>query len=390
MYFGEHSIRFYPDENYVGNFPFDSEANPEDCPDTWERWHLVPTGKVIFQPPEYKQNLLEIPGRNGPVDVNKYTFGRPVYGARTGDIEFILDPDYIDDWPDIYSDMMRYFQGQERCAVLRDDRYFYYKGFFSVSELTPDESWDTVKLNYTLEPFKCERWTRGSVPTSWMLAGFDFEPGVIWGPEDINVETSSDGIQALDILSPDLSGVPCFKRAAGSSYPAVVDAFDTLLSNIPTVSDDATAQEVLEQITSEKITSLRNELSAAKVSYYNAGYPDNTPLNKAVSDLDLKFRQVAWHLAQETPNTYAIKHIISEAYDYAQTDVRMAAIEGLVRASLDGEQWYNVCSVYEKPGNPGTKMPELALAGKENFWRTPTLYLRGKGDITIQLRGGTL
>ena len=211
MYYGEHSIRFYPDESFVGGFTYDDPLNPPYCPDTWERWHLIPTGKVIFSPPEVEDSMLKIPGRNGLINVNKYTIGKPVYGARTGDIEFILDPDYLEDWPAIYSDIMRYFHGKERCAVLKDDRYFYYKGFFSVSDLTPGENWDTIKLSYQLDPFKYERWASDE---SWLWDDFDFRQGTIreyWAIELSGTagQTISYGVEAIHPFGQDV--VPKFK-----------------------------------------------------------------------------------------------------------------------------------------------------------------------------------
>lgn len=379
MYFGEHSIRFYPDESRVGANLFKSENNPLDCPDTWERWHLIPTGKVIIQPPEYKQNLLEIPGRNGPVDVNKYTFGRPVYGARTGDIEFILDPDYIEDWPDIYSDMMRYFQGQERCAVLQDDRYYYYKGLFSVSELTPDESWDTVKLNYTLEPFKYERWTSAE---PWLWDDFDFRQGVIRAYRDIDLNTLyPHAIEPHGILTIPMMAVPSTPEfmetnSGDSDYPAVVSGVIAACDALP---DE-------EEAVSANFTTLKANLLTAKDTYLNNRF-ENPPLSTAVSML----AEVLDYLdtLKTSGDTEGIESTLPIMRACAD-DVRKHAIAGIAQGSVDGENWYNIYYENSGPEAGWVSVPELTLRGNEYPAYTAYLYLRGTGHVSIRLRGGTL
>lgn len=377
MYFGEHSIRFYPDESGIGRYLFNSKDNPEDCPDTWERWHLIPTGKVIFQPPEHKQNLLEIPGRHGLVDVNKYTFGMPVYGARTGDIEFILDPDYIEDWPAIYSDMLRYFHGQERCAVLRDDRYFYYKGFFDVSELTPDESWDTVKLTYTLDPFKYERWIGGDGKHPWLWDDFDLRQGVIRYYDDIVV----DGDRALSIPMLQISSAPMFKRAlTDESLPQIIDDIIAFCNGLPKNPTSAKAAD---------FEALKNGVETLLSDYTDHTGYENIMFKNASDTLLSAITAVETMCEDAEPDdliTIGISEMLACTVKYPD-----AASCGLVQASVNPNgPWYNV--YYENFGSEelGTAVPELVLLGEGDLVKQATLYFRGNGSVKIQLRGGTL
>lgn len=175
MYRGEHSIRFYPlaaekkpdglpdrkndvGVGYIGGCAFDDLYNIEGWPDTWRTWRLIPTEKVIFTPPKAKESWLEIPGRHGAVDVNRYTYDHPVFGNRTGSVEFVVDPDYQGRRTDLHSRIARFLQGRDVLAVLRDDRAYYYKGRFTVSDIKPEEYGDTITLGYDLEPFKYDRW----------------------------------------------------------------------------------------------------------------------------------------------------------------------------------------------------------------------------------------
>lgn len=382
MYFGEHSIRFYPDESRVGTFPFDSKENQDDCPDTWDRWHLIPTGKVIFQPPEHKQNLLEIPGRHGLVNVNKYTFGRPVFGARTGDIEFILDPDYIEDWPAIYSDMLRYFHGQERCAVLRDDRYFFYKGFFDVSDLTPDESWDTVKLTYTLDPFKYERWT--SVEP-WFWDDFDFRQGVIRNTQDITVTTVGTNSHAMIFPAIQMPVALAFKRSRlDEELPAIISGQNGLQAFCSSLPSDETEAKLA------NFDDISAELTSRIASYFTGqrskdnGYR-NDPLDGSANMLLSAIAEVKRLCDNNAPDD-DIKIAVDEMQNSAYP-VPTAAIGGLLQASTSqGGIWYNV--YYDDY----TPVPELTLMGEGYPKQEAMLYFKGSGTkyISIRLRGGTL
>ena len=163
---GAHSVRFYPAEmeakrdgqDDIGSHLFSDDNNLVACPDTWRTWHLIPTGKCVFEPPKPKESPLDIPGRHGELELNRYIHGHPVFGNRTGSLEFILDPDYTGSWASLYRRIVSYFQGKERLAVLSDDRAFFYKGRFHVSDIKPGEYWDTLRIDYNLDPFKYDRW----------------------------------------------------------------------------------------------------------------------------------------------------------------------------------------------------------------------------------------
>jgi len=92
IYYGEHSIRFFASEALVEKYPFDFAAHHrklvrardtetddaekaklsdeitdmlrafDTCPDTWERWHLIPKTKPVFQPPDTDDSFITIPG----------------------------------------------------------------------------------------------------------------------------------------------------------------------------------------------------------------------------------------------------------------------------------------------------------------------------------------
>ena len=92
QYDGEHSVIF-------GN------------KDSWKDWHLIPTSRPVFSPPEVKTNVVDVPGMDSGIDISEVLSGYPLYKNRTGSFEFIVDPDWKP-WNVLYSEIANYLQGQ--------------------------------------------------------------------------------------------------------------------------------------------------------------------------------------------------------------------------------------------------------------------------------------
>lgn len=142
---------------------------------TWDDWHLIPSSRPIFQPPEVKTNYIEVPGANGVLDYTEALTGYPTYNNRTGEIEFIVANGYWD-WDVAYSTIMNYLHGRRMKAVLEDDKAFYYEGRFSVNQWTSYKGWSTITINYDVYPYK--RSIQSSIE-DWLWDPFDFETGII-------------------------------------------------------------------------------------------------------------------------------------------------------------------------------------------------------------------
>lgn len=417
MYYGAHSIRFYPNENYVGEFAFGDPDNHDYCPDTWETWHLIPTGKVIFAPPEVEDGMLKIPGRNGLVNVNKYTTGKSVFGARTGTIEFALDPEYVCDWPVIYSDILRYFHGRERCAVLRDDRYFYYKGWFSVSDLQPGEYWDTVTISYQLDPFKYERWASDN--SQWMWDDFDFRYGAIREYRSIGVPYNGGQATPLTIHAIHPFGeavIPKFKAYNRNSLEtestgalaAVMDAVqmipirweasrygEPIYSTAKIVWPDSPAFSQLDP----------NDENDWLTAFVNLMAPGNTDSDGKLKTLNDAVAAITLNEELQTAKTDAI-NVLKEMYDIANASapttadqiirvsnfkdklpeaarllhrINEAVMDGAVQASADGETWKNVYTAEQ------VQYPEISLNGREPY-EVENEELEGGTEAVLLLR----
>lgn len=155
---------------------------------TWTDWHLIPSTRPVFNPPEFKENLVEIPGLNGVLDLSEALTGRPTYSNRVGSMEFVVVNDYLP-WDVAYSNIMNHLHGKSMRAVLEDDRYFYYEGRFTVNEWKSDKDYSIITIDYNVYPYKREV---NSSDEDWLWDPFDFYEGVIRNYKNLAVSGSLD------------------------------------------------------------------------------------------------------------------------------------------------------------------------------------------------------
>lgn len=122
---------------------------------TWDDWHLIPLSRPVFNPPEQKRTLVEVPGRNGALDFSTVLTGYPAFQNRTGSIEFIVDWNFKP-WIDLYGEVMNYLQGQTMAAVLEDEPDWKYTGTFNVKEWESknDGTGSRITIEYNVAPYK--------------------------------------------------------------------------------------------------------------------------------------------------------------------------------------------------------------------------------------------
>lgn len=130
------------------NGDFVSQAN------TWEDWHLIPSSRPTIVTPQPKTNFVKIPGRQGTLDLSNYLHGdRPIYGIRTGSIEFYVMNGY-ENWMDIRRKMATVLHGKRIKMVLEDEPDYYYEGRFKFSQWNSEPNFSKVSIEYQLNPFK--------------------------------------------------------------------------------------------------------------------------------------------------------------------------------------------------------------------------------------------
>ncbi len=148
-----HSVIFFKDLSNL-------TAEVKDEINTWDDWHLIPSTRPVISPPSVRTNYIDIPGRNGSLDLSEVLTGYPLYQDRSGSLKFYVMHDYwVDDqgnnqWQETYRTIAEYLHGQRLYMQLEDDKSYYYEGRFALDNWTSDEHYSTITIKYVLEPFK--------------------------------------------------------------------------------------------------------------------------------------------------------------------------------------------------------------------------------------------
>ncbi len=145
-----------------------------------ERMDCVP-------PPEIKENEIDIPGKDGAVDLTDF-FGRVFYKNRLIRMEF----GQINDrrtWPYIYSEILNKFHGRNCKIIFDDDPKYYWIGRVSVDEYKRTLRLGELTITVNAKPYKYEI---VSSDEEWLWDPFDFENGIIREYKNIKVSGTLD------------------------------------------------------------------------------------------------------------------------------------------------------------------------------------------------------
>lgn len=156
---------------------------------TYDDWHLVPTSRPSFSPPDFSASTIQIPGRDGLLDVSSAITKYPTYGNRTGSLEFLIYESPLP-WYETYTKVANYLHGQSKKVYMEEDPAYYYEGRFSLNEFRSLEKYSTITIDYNLQPYKKARWT---TTDNWEWDPFNFETGI----------TISDLYKELEVNSTD-------------------------------------------------------------------------------------------------------------------------------------------------------------------------------------------
>lgn len=163
---------------------------------TWDDWHLIPATRPLFNPPTVKENMVNIPGGDGVLDLTASLAGRPTYNNRTGSWTFYVQNGFKD-WSTLYSEIMVYLHGQTFKAILEDDPAYFYEGRFSVNQWKSDKDYSQIVINYNVGPYKKEINNTGS---DWLWDPFNFETGIIRNYKNLFVLTSLTVVVEGDMM----------------------------------------------------------------------------------------------------------------------------------------------------------------------------------------------
>lgn len=143
---------------------------------SWDDWFLIPSSRPAIAPPAVKTKTVDIPGAYGTVDFTEALTGYPVYGNRTGSIQFLVDHEKWNAWHVTYATVANYLHGRKMRMILEDDPAYYYEGRFTVQQWQSGQNFSAITINYDVYPFKREIL---STLDDWLWDPFNFEFGVI-------------------------------------------------------------------------------------------------------------------------------------------------------------------------------------------------------------------
>ena len=147
---------------------------------------LVMTEKEIGAP-EAQTKYVEVPGRNGAIDMTEVLTGNVRYKDRQIKCKFYTDRK-AKDWSAFISEIQNAFQGQFCKLIFDDDAAFYWIGRVSV-ELEISGRLAYIDLTATVDPYK---YNITSSLDDWLWDPFDFDQDVINQTADIPVDGEKD------------------------------------------------------------------------------------------------------------------------------------------------------------------------------------------------------
>lgn len=141
---------------------------------TYRDFGLILNKKEIGSP-EVKKYEIDVPYRDGKIDVTEQTTGQVSYNNRPLKFTFsCIDP--MNTWSGKYSNLLNMFHGQKMHVICDDDPGYYYVARLKVNQWESDKNIGKIVIEGDAEPYKYEI---NSSTIDWEWDIFDFEEGFI-------------------------------------------------------------------------------------------------------------------------------------------------------------------------------------------------------------------
>lgn len=135
---------------------------------------LILSSKEIGSP-EVKTYEIDVPYRDGKIDVTEKTTGQVSYNNRPLKFTFSCI-DAMNTWSEKYSKLLNMFHGQKMRVICDDDAGFYYLARLKVNQWESDKTIGKIVIEGDAEPYKYDI---NSSTVDWEWDIFDFEEGII-------------------------------------------------------------------------------------------------------------------------------------------------------------------------------------------------------------------
>lgn len=147
-----------------------------------ESYGFILTNKTISNA-EPQTNLIEVPGRNGSIDMSEVLTGNVRYKNRTISLVLWIGNDFKN-FELIASDIRKKYNGKTVSIIFSDDLAFYWYGRVIDIALDVSGNQGTLKITCSVDPYKH---SIESTADDWLWDPFDFETGEISDDANINV-----------------------------------------------------------------------------------------------------------------------------------------------------------------------------------------------------------
>lgn len=127
--------------------------NGSESVNTWDDWYLIPTSMPVVSMPTMTTSYVDIPGRDGSIDLSDYLVGRPTYSDRSGTFEFIVVPEH-GDLETRRTQIAAFLDGSKVTMKLEDDQGYYYEGRMRLSSWSNSDQMSRASIEYRFRPYK--------------------------------------------------------------------------------------------------------------------------------------------------------------------------------------------------------------------------------------------
>lgn len=109
--------------------------------------------EVEIETPEPKRTVIDIPGRNGSLDLTYALSEEIAYKNRTITLTFAM-ADYQYRWPVLYSQILSQLHGKQIQVTIEPDTGYFWDSFCVVDTVKSDKNHGTIVIELDAYPFK--------------------------------------------------------------------------------------------------------------------------------------------------------------------------------------------------------------------------------------------
>lgn len=191
---------------------------------TYTDYGLYVTNTNPVEPPEVKAEYIEVPGRNGQIDLTEALTGYTVYNNRQIVLE-LGGRKRSQDWPGFMSNFLNDLHGKSVKVIFDNDPSYYYQGRATVeSDYEKGNEIARFTLTINAEPYK---YSNQSTTEPWLWDPFSFVDGVIRYYNQLQV----DGTAQIQVLGSEMPIIPVFTVSAAMQVEFSGKTYDLAAGN---------------------------------------------------------------------------------------------------------------------------------------------------------------